>query len=121
MTEDRIKKALRFSMILFEIMLFISAYWWICSNVSSWGKIAVLRSLGVFTGVVFLFLCPIAPFCGIICGCAGYLGLKKLASQKRKIKDYKMWKILALLEIILGVVSVLPCMMLFLGACSGQI
>ena len=32
-----------------------------------------------------------------------------------------MWKILALAEILLGLIMILPCMMLFLAACSGQI
>ena len=121
MEEDRIKKALKFSMILFEIMFFIAVYWLVCSRISVWEQVAVLRSLGIFTGVVFLFLCPIAPVCGVICGCAGYFGLKKMASKHQRSKDKKMWKILALAEILLGLIMILPCMMLFLAACSGQI
>ena len=120
MQEDMIKKALKFSMILFQIMFFIAIYWLVCSRISVWEHVAVLRSLGIFTGVVFLFLCPIAPFCGVICGCVGYFGLKKMASNHQKIKDKKLWKILSLLEILLGLIMALPCMMLFLGACSGK-
>ena len=88
MEEDRIKKALKFSMILFEIMFFIAVYWLVCSRISVWEQGAVLRSLGIFTGVVFLFLCPIEPVCGVICGCAGYFGLKKMASKGLITKEH---------------------------------
>ncbi len=121
MTQNRIRLALKFTMVLFEIMFLIIIFWWLGSVVSSWWDSPLLRMLGIFTGVVFLFLCPIAPVCGVICGCAGYFGLKKMASKHQRIKDKKMWKILALAEILLGLIMILPCMMLFLAACSGQI
>lgn len=120
MAENRIKRVLKVSVILFEIMFFISLYWWICSKFSVFGQMAALRSLGVLTGVIFLFLCPIAPVCGVICGIVGYRGLKKLASEQ-EVTGLKMWKVISLIEIFLGIVMAFPCMILFLGACSGQI
>ena len=120
MAEDIINRVLKLSIILFEVMFFISLYWWICSSFSAFGQMAVLRSLGVFTGVIFLLLCPIAPVCGVVCGIVGYRGLKKLA-LKQEITGLRMWKIISLIEIVLGIVMAFPCMILFLGACSGQI
>jgi hypothetical protein len=118
--ENRIKRVLKFSIILYEIMFFIALYWWICSKVSAFGQMAALRSLGIFTGVIFLFLCPIAPVCGVICGFLGYRGLKKLA-LKQEVTGLGMWKLISLAEILLGVLMAFPCMTLFLGACSGRI
>ena len=120
MEEDRIKKALKFSMILFEIMFFIAVYWLVCSRISVWEQVAVLRSLGIFTGVVYLFLCPVAPVCGIICGGLGYFRLKK-SNGELKPDEVRKWRMISVVEMILGILTAFPCMILFLGACSGQI
>lgn len=120
-TEDRIKTTLKLSMILFEIMFFIIVFWYLCFNVSFLRQSPLMRSLGIFTGVVYLFLCPIAPFCGIICGGMGYMRLRKLIAEQENDSGLRRWKMLALIEVLLGIVMALPCMTLFLGACSGQI
>ncbi|MCI9106340.1 MAG: hypothetical protein HFG57_10380 [Lachnospiraceae bacterium] len=121
LTEERIKTTLKFSMILFEVMFFIIVFWYLCFNIPFLRQSPLMRSLGIFTGVVYLFLCPIAPFCGIICGGLGYMRLKKLTKEQEKDSESKRWRRIALIEVLLGVVMVLPCMILFLGACSGQI
>lgn len=118
-SEDGIKTMLKFSMILFEVMFFIIVFWCLCFKVPFFRESSLMRSLGIFTGVVYLFLCPIAPFCGIICGGLGYVRLKRMGTEQGKRFGLRRWKRLALIEVVLGLVMVLPCMILFLGACSG--
>lgn len=121
MTEGKIKAMLRFAMILFEIMFFIIVFWRLGQVFSFWWESPLLRYMGIFTGVVYLFLCPVAPICGIVCGSLGYRRLKKLDAKPQEAAALKRWKMLALIEIVLGVLTALPCMVLFLGACSGQV
>ena len=121
MEEDRIKKALKFSMILFEIMFFILVFWRLGKLFSFWWDSPLLRLIGIITGVAYLFLCPVAPACGIICGGLGYRKLKKLDKTSHGAEALKKWRLLSLIEIVLGVLTALPCMILFLGACSGLI
>lgn len=120
MTQNRIRLALKFTMVLFEIMFLITIFWWLGSVVSSWWDSPLLRMLGIFTGVVYLFLCPVAPVCGIICGGLGYFRLKK-ADGELKPDEVRKWRMISVIEMILGILTAFPCMILFLGACSGQI
>ncbi len=52
MTQNRIRLALKFTMVLFEIMFLIIIFWWLGSVVSSWWDSPLLRMLGIFTGGV---------------------------------------------------------------------
>ena len=61
-----------------------------------------------------------APVCGIICGGLGYFRLKK-SNGELKSDEVRKWRMISVVEMILGILTAFPCMILFLGACSGQI
>lgn len=73
-----------------------------------------LNRLGIFIGMAFLLLCIPVPVCGITCGIASLC-------LCRGRQAMPLWRVLAILDIVLGALTAVPCLLLFLAAISGQV
>lgn len=99
---------------LLGLLALLALHFAVCSAIPALGRAGFLQAAGIFSAVVFLLLCVPAPISGVACGIASLCLFKG-----RRAKT--AWKVLAVLDIVLGGLAAWPCLLLFLAATSGQI